>query len=505
MIEKEPILLNAPESSPREENIWQPLERKNFPSYIEERFEALNRIEELDFSEIEKILAKPEFGPVKPEVVSYLSFRLKQERKNPTLSEEAKEKALYLLRRLIRDKNWEVRAAVASGLGDMGKPSLPLLEKLSRRDKNLEVRAAAIFNLGKMDEASLPILKELAGDKNLEVRAAVAFGLGNIDEPGLPLLKKLAGDKNWEVRAAVASNLGKMGEASLPILKELAGDKNPDVRRRVVYSLEKMGKPGLPLLKELAERDGNPNMRREAAFSITKIETETRVQTRDIGIGHQQLIHDLITSQEPALLNPLTKEVIYDPERQEESPLLKLSDVIENLRKDYPELVGLVVLGSLSKGYWRPGNDLDWGLVFDGENPISASRVEKIKSDFKRLAREAAFPPCLGEDHRSLVASKIPRDDYVTLEIVFNGLFFGDRKRMVEVQTEILSNINQNRWRRIQDVWINNLNNYDKMVGRFGLSEGETTLIKNLRVLLWRLPDLETMRKEIAGGAKYKT
>ncbi|PIS09061.1 hypothetical protein COT75_03580, partial [Candidatus Beckwithbacteria bacterium CG10_big_fil_rev_8_21_14_0_10_34_10] len=234
----------------------------------------------------------------------------------------------------------------------------------------------------------------------------------------------------------------------------------------------------------LLVKDEDLDVQREAATALGKIQVGKLDQQKK-----QEVIRNFIYSQEPLLANPLAKDLI-DKDKPD-FPLYPLFDVVNKLRNDYPSLIGLVVLGSLSKGYWIPGRDIDWGLVF--KEGSSEKKTDLITNNFKKAVDSLGFRLC---QNNSLPTS----DNYMEvdpskLEIVFNGLFFGNRKELGKVQKKILEKINQSKWREIQQVWEDSLNNYSKMAGRFGLGQEEIDLVINSRILLWSLPDLETMRQ----------
>lgn len=421
---------------PPSQEFWRPLEEKNYPDYIKERFQALNEIHGLDLPAIQEILEKPEFNEKRTDIIFYLGYRLGQEAKNPSFSEEQKSEFLLFFQGLAEGEvtdqaGLDVCDAAISAVGNLGEPALPFLQKLAEGGERMGARTRAVLALGNVGEPALPILQKLSEDSE---------------------------DKNWPVRVEVVKSLGMLGESALPLLKELAKDKNKWVKDAAVQ-----GQSRIKLFSKVDRR---------------------------------QLLHDLVASQEPSLLNPLAKEALYDPDNEKEGSLLKLNDIITGLKEKYPELAGLVILGSLSKGYWTSNSDLDWGLVFESEQKTKKERTREIRGDFSRLAEENAFNLCTHGDH-SLDTFNIDLADDASLEIVFNGLFFGDRKRLFKVQEKILENIDKERWHEIQGIWKDQLFNYRKAVERFGFKPNEAELIKRLRNFLWSLPDFKTMKDEV--------
>ena len=334
---------------------------------------------------------------------------------------------------------------------DLNRPEL--LQFLSRQ-----------FETARRENKSLPELSpeminrfaKLANNQNKNVRRDVAAALGNIGQPALEILQGMANDEDSWVRRDVAAALHQLGEteSALEILQRMANDKDFWVRQDVAAALGKI---------------------RYQSLSAE---------------GRKRITDSLILRQEPVLANPAI-EAVY-PQETAESPLLKLSDLVSSLQAKYPPLVGLLVLGSLSKGYWIPSSDLDWGLIFTN---MKTKDKNALTEDFTREAQERGFKLCV--DY-SLDASSPANCSPESLEIAFNGLFFGDRERLKELQSKIIEAVNEDKWNQIRQYWSEQLENYSKMIDRFGLSQEKADKIKMLRNFLWQLPSYQEAKKEFA-------
>jgi HEAT repeat protein len=91
----------------------------------------------------------------------------------------------------------------------VGVPILPVLAKGSR-DKDYTVRVGVVSILSNLEDpdSALPLLKNMLKDPSYYVRAAAATALGGQGEDAksaIPLLEKLARDQNENVRTAAAS------------------------------------------------------------------------------------------------------------------------------------------------------------------------------------------------------------------------------------------------------------------------------------------------------------
>jgi len=290
------------------------------------------------------------------------------------------------------------------------------------------------------------------------------------------------------VRRDVAAALHQLGEteSALEILQGMANDKDRYVRQDVAVALHQLGETesALEILQRMAN-DKDFWVRQDVAAALGKI----RYQSLSAE-GRKRITDSLILRQEPVLANPAI-EAVY-PQETAESPLLKLSDLVSSLQAKYPPLVGLLVLGSLSKGYWIPSSDLDWGLIFTN---MKTKDKNALTEDFTREAQERGFKLCV--DY-SLDASSPANCSPESLEIAFNGLFFGDRERLKELQSKIIEAVNEDKWNQIRQYWSEQLENYSKMIDRFGLSQEKADKIKMLRNFLWQLPSYQEAKKEFA-------
>lgn len=150
-------------------------------------------------------------------------------------------KALY-------DVYWEVRAAAAQALGNIGEQILvpDLLEAL-QSESDFTVRQALVRALGKCGEwESLNLLVQLLRDpnQNWQVREAAAWSLGQFGQtvPTWPLIDALCGDPDETVRAAAARALGEIENTdAAPMLTEvMKGDEDEDVQEAARWALQQL-------------------------------------------------------------------------------------------------------------------------------------------------------------------------------------------------------------------------------------------------------------------------
>ncbi|MCM8787157.1 MAG: HEAT repeat domain-containing protein [Candidatus Omnitrophica bacterium] len=269
----------------------------------------------------------------------------------------------------------------------------------------------------------------------------------------------------------------KIGENGLDILNLLRKNELKDVRIAVVKSLAKMGEKGMEILLDMIN-DPDEDVLTEIEAAIYQNKVLEKLKNND---EKRFLIKSLILRQEPFLANPFIIEIRHD------NPLLKLYDIVNDLRKEYPNLIGLSILGSLSKGYWAPvTSDIDWGLIAEGE--ISQELINK----FRERCEKAGFNLCYDN---SLSIDNLNYQNPKNLEVAFNGLFLGDRQKLKKIQSMIINSITSEKWDSIRYIYNLNQEQIEKMMERFNFSKEDVDFIVSARKFLWSLPDYETAKK----------
>jgi len=186
---------------------------------------------------------------------------------------------------LLINKNWYVRSAAASALGEIRseKAVEPLIQRLEDENEHEEVRWTAVIALGAIgsDKAVEPLIQKLEdNDKDKIVRWAAAEALGRIksDKAVEPLIQRLE-DKDKIVRWAAAEALGriKSDKAVEPLIQKLRDEKGY-VRSAAAKALGriKSDKAVEPLIQRLKDRD--EFVRRAAARALGEIRCEKAVE-----------------------------------------------------------------------------------------------------------------------------------------------------------------------------------------------------------------------------------
>jgi HEAT repeat protein len=117
--------------------------------------------------------------------------------------------AAQAIRRMLSDRDPQVREAAAGALGRMQDRASVQPLSSAMRDENWHVRATAAESLGRMPcPESVDALVAAVADAQWPVRRAAASSLGHIrDSRSIPALTQALGDPHWSVRQSAASSL----------------------------------------------------------------------------------------------------------------------------------------------------------------------------------------------------------------------------------------------------------------------------------------------------------
>jgi len=143
---------------------------------------------------------------------------------------------------ILDDENWDVRAAAARALGQIG---IPAVERLitALTASNEYVRGAVAQALGQIGDvrAVEPLIATL-DDENWDVRAAAVGALGQIGDPrAVESLIAALKQRDRNVRGAVAKALGQIGDvrAVEPLISDL-NHRDRDVRAAAAEALDRL-------------------------------------------------------------------------------------------------------------------------------------------------------------------------------------------------------------------------------------------------------------------------
>ncbi len=185
----------------------------------------------------------------------------KEEKAFELIQELLLNKSIKTLENLEKKQSEYILRGVSEGLVTIAtnKKALSILKRVAR-DKDYYLRSNAAQALAKIaatNDDIFPIIKELAEDKDEYVRRQSAFALGALGkrkEEVIPLIKKLADDSDTGVRRNTAKILSSIASTSpkevYDIVNKFAKDKDVYVQREAASSISS-------LVKEMPEQSFN--------------------------------------------------------------------------------------------------------------------------------------------------------------------------------------------------------------------------------------------------------
>ncbi|MFC1790732.1 HEAT repeat domain-containing protein [Patescibacteria group bacterium] len=470
----------------------------------------------------------PEF---KPPTNLVLTLALSREEpaklRSQALSEIVKRnhpEAWGITQELRQDREAKIRAQAALELANFGQQAWPVLESLAKDEDDLVKRNAfiAMTRLGKKSKRKVRrIITNRHTPTPERIQAAIAYGTLGLE--AFPFLKRQFRKGKIHLDG-LSPNLWRFGPQALPLIRSLISDSdNPKELVHLAQQLQRSTIPPqntLPELRNIQQKVISeeksyeplpPKVRKERGKPLDNghysgpvdlmiVQTRLKEAFKKDPQGKERLLHALITRQDPILANPLSAPFLADVER---SLIPVLTEAVDHLKTDFPEIVGLKIVGSLAKGYWLKTSDLDIYPILaskDGRE-IKPDRVEAIHSALKEkinLPEESSLCSrgLIQVDFSRRVIEKFANLFHpAKLALPFDGVFIGDQKRLAEIRIQFLEKFEEPTWEKIRQTWQNyqEINFYKKLVPRFNLSPLEGQLVLGLREFLWSLPDRETM------------
>lgn len=359
------------------------------------------------------------------------------------------------------------------------------------------------------DEKILLILKEKINDENKEVRKAVINSLLSIGgEKAFSILEEMKQDKDVEIRDLVAKakiqiSVDFSPEKALLILEEMKNYESAYqpafIRRIVPLALAKFAKSNeraLSMLKEM-RNDNDWLVRKRAenllakldqkSFDIEKIVAQFKaeigsVQDEKTSEKVKEISMKIIKSL--AAPNPVWATLFPEETREK---ILEVQRVIKQLKKEYGDkIVGSIILGSIARGSAIQESDIDIALLATDHNCYR--RFIELATDYNlNLCRRSQIHVALNENYQ---LKNLEQSD-----ILFEGLFLGDYKKLLEIQKELLESIDGERWERIREKIMYHETALSKTKQRFQLSQKEIDKLFHA-ILFIRVPPLreETLK-----------
>ena len=200
--------------------------------------------------------------------------------------------AVAVLIKALARQDPTVRQKAAYALGQIGKPARAAFPHLL---KAYSIRGVsdALNQIGGPTKDEIPLLIRALENENQSIRRYAASSLLQLAEPTLaPTFIKALEHKDSYVRHSAAEALGKIGQparAAFPHLLKALGDQSPYVRGHASSALSQIGGPTkdeIPLLIRALENE-NQNIRHYASSSLYQLAEPTLVPTFIKALEHK--------------------------------------------------------------------------------------------------------------------------------------------------------------------------------------------------------------------------
>lgn len=283
-------------------------------------------------------------------------------------------------------------------------------------------------------------------------------------------------------------------------LEEL--EKYPDLRPRLtiawpvtkekkellemVNAEEVTKKEDIEKIEKLEESDDFLD-RRIGRYLSAKIE-KRRGMAKKIEISYK-----LLSTRKPLFATPYIHQI---PKLTD--TLLKLDKIAKKLQEKYKDkFIGFTVIGSTHKGYSEPKSDIDYAMLG------SKSENKKLLGKFQELAEKARLKPCgviksyLGakSGYSQLIEKEGLRGKGITR--LFRGIFFGNRKKLIEFQKQALDAITKEEWNKAREEITDTETELEKAAERFGIATQKLRQIEANVTILRTPPPLKEAREII--------
>ncbi len=320
-------------------------------------------------------------------------------------------------------------------------------ERLNREEwvrQKVAIRLTAEHILGMDEKEFMSHAEEFSQHREHLIRQAAAAKFLEVGEGGLPYLEKRLNDSystvTMEATHSFMKILKKMPKRKrAKKLKELIKSDSPTVRKSLAAGLPYLGAEALPYLEELAEKgegyEGSQAAKTaKAAMYFVKEDLPPdewelmRYPHNFLGENPRGVdFKELLTNQKALFATPHTEAII--------KRLNDIHKITKKMKREFGnKFLGVTLVGSTEKGYMHPSSDLDF---------IVLAQNKKVFKRFTELAKDLKLCKHI--------------DDYVNprhkkgANWLFYGIFFGNHKRLRELQKKAAEMLTNKEWEELQE------------------------------------------------------
>jgi HEAT repeat protein len=186
------------------------------------------------------------------------------------------EDAMPLIKKVLDDKNLQIRSMAVFALGIKGTPeSYPILVKLMEGDPDYGIRADAAGALGYLEDprAFEPLVRTFYEDTDWLVRFSAAVSLGNLKDPRAHdvLVQALDSEEVVLQQAAIAA-LGEIKDLeAVDHILRFAQSEDWLVRQRLAEALGHLPTPKSLSALQYLQKDSHPHVSEAAILSLKQL------------------------------------------------------------------------------------------------------------------------------------------------------------------------------------------------------------------------------------------
>ncbi len=330
--------------------------------------------------------------------------------------------------------------------------------------------------------------EEIDGQERNAKFTILARNIGYLGKDSLPLIKTTFDNRFFSNRLGLFHSLEIIGEDAIPFLRDIFCRKNFDWPW-VLDALEKIGIKAVPVLKELLKiREKEHFIKNSVEDAIIRIENKQDKASETTAADNNDLKSkerlEIFASKKPVFASLHT------------AILAEQANKLNGIKKEMAEhfgndFTGFVINGSFLKGYYEPQSDIDYIVISSNQN---------ARGYFAELLKKNGLEGCLLVQWD--VNPKVIKDYGIKASralLLFNGVFFGDYKKMVDLQKEYLKKANEKDWEELRFNMLDNefKTRIFKIKERLKFDEKKLEEAEQLIALRRVPPPLEEARKVI--------
>jgi predicted nucleotidyltransferase len=259
----------------------------------------------------------------------------------------------------------------------------------------------------------------------------------------------------------------------------------------------------LPYL-EILKKDKDKNIKEKASQVLKNIKRAIRENKLQQNQGFFEKNKEikkyypwLLSTKKPLFATPEIEQLI--------DKIKKIEKIVKELQEEFgDDFIGIIILGSTAKGYSKKESDIEYSIVALEHNMF------QIRNRFKELALEYKLnietyfdlqvylnKDIFNEERFGAGVNNFMESEIISgnISCLFQGLFFGDFKKLAEIQKKLIKLLTPEKWDETRREIFLEETELKKAQLRYNLSEEEFLKIQQVIALLRIPPSYDEMVK----------